>query len=749
MKIILLIFCVFYAIKCSYSCEKHLTCEGCIRDANQCIWCALDNYNGPRCMTAEKYIDSKDWCIGNTINPNSTMEIGQNKKFSSEAGHVIQIKPQSVKIKLRPGQQENFEFSFKNADNYPVDLYFLMDGSTTMKAMKDQTRDKSENIYKTMKSMSTNVLIGMGTFVDKNTLPYTTLINSSLAYSFRHRLKLTHDFKEFQNVVNSTEFGLNYDTQEGTLDALAQVMVCNDLVGWRKESRKIIIVLTDSTFHAAGDGGFGGISQPFDGKCHSDSGYYSKELELDYPSISIINKLAADEEISVIFAVNNDNKNIYKTLTEGVSGSKCVSFEQPNVEDGMPTILKSIYKDITSQLKLRVNMNSEYRDYFNISFNPDCISRTTNSPPCKMRPGGEKKIKATIKLLKYFPDKNISIGLVNEGIREELTINVEMIESCGCKREENSSLCSSSGTKRCGICECNEGSTGDICQCKGNIVSLGMDTCRQPGSNKVCNGLGDCVCGSCICKERFKGKFCECNEDSCPRGENGLICSNLGTCDCGTCRCNDGWSRPDCSCPTSVGHCSDGDVICNNRGKCECGLCICEPISQWDARHEQNQHCHISPCPSCHILQCQHLESCALCHLRKKKCDCSHFNVKVVSNITESWAKCPDVSVDVGCYTQMVYRYASDRYGIDVIIQSELNCAKSHLTLGGIVLVSIILLGILICIIYKYITKRRDQQEVEKFEKKLLSENFESHENPNYQPASTKFENPTFGSEIN
>lgn len=125
-------------------------------------------------MSTENYENTKDWCVGNTINPNSSMHIGENKNFSSEVGHIIQIKPQDVKIQLRPGQQEHFEFSFKNAGNYPVDLYFLMDGSTTMKAMKDQTRDKSENIYKTMKRMSSNVLLGMGTFVDKNTLPYTT-----------------------------------------------------------------------------------------------------------------------------------------------------------------------------------------------------------------------------------------------------------------------------------------------------------------------------------------------------------------------------------------------------------------------------------------------------------------------------------------------------------------------------------------------------------------------------------------------
>lgn len=74
-----------------------------------------------------------------------------------------------------------------------------------------------------------------------------------------------------------------------------------------------------------------------------------------------------------------------------------------------------------------------------------------------MRPGEEKKIKATIKLLKYFSDKNINIGLVNEGIREQLTVKVDIIDSCDCKRKENSTLCSFSGTKRCGICECNEG----------------------------------------------------------------------------------------------------------------------------------------------------------------------------------------------------------------------------------------------------------------------------------------------------
>ena len=38
------------------------------------------------------------------------------------------------------------------------------------------------------------------------------------------------------------------------LEALLQVAVCKEVVGWREASRKLILVMTDRGFHLAGDG---------------------------------------------------------------------------------------------------------------------------------------------------------------------------------------------------------------------------------------------------------------------------------------------------------------------------------------------------------------------------------------------------------------------------------------------------------------------------------------------------------------
>lgn len=47
---------------------------------------------------------------------------------------------------------------------------------------------------------------------------------------------------------------VNDDPPEALLDGLLQATVCTDLIGWREESRKLILAFTDQHFHVAGDG---------------------------------------------------------------------------------------------------------------------------------------------------------------------------------------------------------------------------------------------------------------------------------------------------------------------------------------------------------------------------------------------------------------------------------------------------------------------------------------------------------------
>lgn len=87
---------------------------------------------------------------------------------------ITQIKPQGYSIKLRPGQSIDFKINFKGAANYPADLYFLIDGSRSMMSIRKAIVDTSQEMYEKMENKTKNVYIGMGSFVDKNTLPFVT-----------------------------------------------------------------------------------------------------------------------------------------------------------------------------------------------------------------------------------------------------------------------------------------------------------------------------------------------------------------------------------------------------------------------------------------------------------------------------------------------------------------------------------------------------------------------------------------------
>ena len=61
-------------------------------------------------------------------------------------------------------------------------------------------------------------------------------------------------FDSIQNGTSTLEISTNADNPEGTFDAMAQSVLCKDVVGWRDNSRKILIVITDAVIHMAGDG---------------------------------------------------------------------------------------------------------------------------------------------------------------------------------------------------------------------------------------------------------------------------------------------------------------------------------------------------------------------------------------------------------------------------------------------------------------------------------------------------------------
>ena len=57
-----------------------------------------------------------------------------------------------------------------------------------------------------------------------------------------------------QNSIAAISTVTNHDDPEAMLEALLQVAVCKDVIGWREAARKLILVMTDQGFHTTGDG---------------------------------------------------------------------------------------------------------------------------------------------------------------------------------------------------------------------------------------------------------------------------------------------------------------------------------------------------------------------------------------------------------------------------------------------------------------------------------------------------------------
>ncbi|CAG9784616.1 unnamed protein product, partial [Diatraea saccharalis] len=746
--LLLLAFSIFGRLSCIMDpCERHKSCSDCITEPTVCVWCASNNFNDTRCKSTK--LLTPTWCPESLQNPENKVNVSDNLDFNSNIGNIIQVKPQKIAMSLRPGVPAEFAFSFKTAVDYPVDLYFILDASKSMVAIRSTIERQSDIIYNTMLNLTKNIQLGMGTFIDKNTLPYTDVLDSSNTYSFKHRLKLTDNVEEFKKIVSSFNLGYNYDEPEGGFDALAQAISCKEQIGWKNESRKIIVILSDaSLYHSAGDGLIAGIFKPYDGGCYlNDDGIYTKELEMDYPSVSIINKMAAEEEITIIFVVKSESQYYYSRLSEVISGSKYISYDG----DKITSLLEKIYEEITRPVKLKINFKSGQREKFHIIFNPDCVNADTD---CKVKNGQEKRFKGTIKLLDYFGVNKTTIDVVIEGIKEKIILEVNIIKDCECasKGIAEAIECSKAGTFQCGICQCYPKSYGEKCACSSNGSSNVNDnsTCIARGSKELCSGHGFCICGKCTCTKDspYEGTFCQYNKGKCPR-ENKLVCNGHGRCEDEKCICTDDeWTGIACECPKSTKQCiGNNGKVCSGLGECICGKCVCNGTASWDARENQDRLCNILPCPDCHVPQCNILADCTRClYSGSDQCpQCTHYKAGVTqSALDPTWNICPDIRVDVGCYTRFMYKYLDDNYGLEMLVQSEKNCLESYYLYGGICLASLILIGVATLVAWKWLTNARDRREYERFLQEHQEDLTEPCDNPTFIPASTTTTNPAF-----
>ncbi|XP_023310124.1 integrin beta-PS [Anoplophora glabripennis] len=614
-------------------CKSKSWCHECIQTPG-CAWCMDPEYKGrARCFQPASDVISNELCREEfSLNPDNMLSvtknlaltrkrsasesevgvetgsfrhnkswsgqgsINRNRGFSGGAAEherVVQVAPQRLSLKLRARETYSVRMYYSQAEDYPVDLYYLMDLSKSMEDDKNKLYTLGDQLATTVKDITSNFKLGLGSVGNK-------LCNSceqETPYGFRHHMTLSNNTQMFSHMVKQANVSGTVDISERGFDAIMQAIVCKDQIGWRDKAGKFLVFSTDASFHFAGDGKLGDEVKPNDGSCHlSHEGYYTRSSYQDYPSIEQINLSVKKNNINVIFAITNSTISFYEQLARNIEGASVGKLEDDT--SNIVELIKEQYNQFSSTVEMKHNASSDV----NLKFYSRCLNSTgalVNTNKCEnIRVGDLIHFKIDIEVLKCpknRADQFQTISIYPVGIDESLIIDLEMLCECDCEKpgyndyKQNSSFCSHRGTYKCGICECTSGAFGPRCECSFEETYSIMDCTTNPRNptGRECSGRGQCFCGRCECEirrndnEKIYGSFCECDNFSCER-YNGKLCGDHGTCECGKCLCKDGWMGSNCACQTSTANCyppgSDNNVICSGHGICDCGQCVCDYV---------------------------------------------------------------------------------------------------------------------------------------------------------------------------
>uniref|UniRef100_A0A3B4VME1 Integrin beta n=1 Tax=Seriola dumerili TaxID=41447 RepID=A0A3B4VME1_SERDU len=745
------------------------TCRQCLAVHPSCAWCFQEGGSSvSRCDLKQNLLEGG--CSTTSLEfPSSTMTIEEDvplsDKASGTADDVIQIKPQRLHMVLRPGDTKRFTVTVKQVEDYPVDLYYLMDLSFSMKDDLARLQTLGSELAVTMGRTTSNLRMGFGAFVDKTMSPYMYtyppeavtnpcygLTTSLFFFSFTDFLSTSHLFNisRFTEEVEKQDVSRNRDAPEGGFDAVMQAVVCKEKIGWRPDASHLLVFTTDAKTHTALDGRIAGIVQPNDGKCHLDNdNIYNKSTVLDYPSLALMTEKMSENNINLIFAVTSFVVPLYSCLCLSLIPGTTVG----TLSDDSGNVIQLIEE---AYAKIRSNMELELLgvpEELNLSFNATCLNGEViqGLRSCSgLKIGDTVSFSVDAQLRGCPKEKSRTFTIKPRGFKDTLEVRVDFACGCDCEAaaEANSPLCNSNGTYECGVCQCHQGRLGPRCDCSVEDYSQTDDVnCIPKPGSPICSGKGNCLCGQCSCHTneygQVWGKYCECDDFSCAHFKEAL-CSNNGKCNCGYCECNAGWKGENCNCTTRTDTCmSSIGLLCSARGNCECGVCHCTQPGAYGATCEK--------CPTCP-------DSCTI----KKACvECQHFKRGQYAEDNSCSRICRDeiIIVDklvvhdrnaVNCSYKDEndcvehFQYYEDESGKSILyVVKEPECPEGPDVLVVLLAVAgaILLLGLIGLLIWKLLVTIHDRREFAKFEEERAKAKWDTANNPLYKGATSTFTN--------
>ncbi|CAH2305601.1 integrin beta-6 isoform X1 [Pelobates cultripes] len=624
-----------------------MTCEACLKLGPHCAWCSQKNFTdsmdiAARCDVSKNLL-TKGCLINHIEFPVSKIEIARNDPLAEGTqrnnSHVTQIAPQRIILNLRPGNDVTFQVNVRQSEDYPVDLYYLMDLSASMHDDLKTIKELGSTLSKEMSKLTSNFHIGFGSFVEKPVLPFIKIGPEDLknpcrmvsdclpTFGYKHVLSLTNHAQSFNDIVKKQRISANIDTPEGGFDAIMQAAVCKEKIGWRNGSLHLLVFVTDADSHYGMDSKLAGIVIPNDSECHLDSNNeYAMSTVMEYPSVGQLIEKLVENNILLIFAVTEKHVPLYENYAKLIPGATVgrLRGDSGNILQLIMTAYQEkINITVVSQEKIGWRNGSLHL----LVFVTDADSHygmdsklagivIPNDSECHLDSNNEYAMSTVMRWKKEYP----SVGQLIEKLVENNILLIFAVTEKHVPLYENYAKLIPGAT------------VGRLRGDSGNILQLIMtayqdlrseielevfgDTdglnffftanCNGDSSitsSKKCQGIrvGDTVSfnvtiNSTSCEKQTRHIMikpvglqdsleieihsecaCPCQADAEVRSAE---CSQgQGTLECGVCVCRPGFMGARCECneeSANSSSCTEFDS-CSGKGECYCGQCICNP----------------------------------------------------------------------------------------------------------------------------------------------------------------------------
>ena len=265
-------------------CSSAATPGKCVSSGVLCSWCTDRNYTKTRCNTESRHVKNGCFKVETIKNENIRDDFKHSQKFSATGSGI-----KNAVVNVRAGQSSTLPITIQEPKNYPVDLYLALDLSYSMKETLAQVKKVTTDIFDSF-SKNDEVQVGFSQFVDKLRSPMSrvesykidkpwTVLRKSGSFNaepttvFQNIASLSKNKSEVLEKLMPVSVSANRDVEEAQLQAMIESVVC-ETTGWRKNSLRILLIITESWFHHAGDGvgKLAGLVDRNDGKCHSVDG---------------------------------------------------------------------------------------------------------------------------------------------------------------------------------------------------------------------------------------------------------------------------------------------------------------------------------------------------------------------------------------------------------------------------------------------------------------------------------------------